>query len=288
MCILSSLSSVRALLANVPRLPGDGAGQTVLRASHVDVHLDPVQAAGEAVQRGPGLNLEGFHRPGLLLVKVEVDDVAHLLPVPVHVPVVPVEGNVAVKQGPHPRHGAQVVRPAEKPRQLGLVLLVVLRVVQRLPPLHHLPRPLVHTVVEENNVLHILLVHAVGLALAVQGVEEHLRRGISPRGLRAALGDRARFSVHRKRFQLPHRRLLVCLQRHVVLRVEGARPAAPPEVPDRAEVRLLPLLRFGLLLLALCVYPLVIHVVDGRRSLRARRRRRRRRRRAKINWARLV
>ena len=172
---------------------------------------------------------------------------------------------------------------ANAPRQLGLVLLVVLRVVQRLPPLHHLPRPLVHTVVEENNVLHILLVHTVGLALAVQGVEEHLRRGISPRGLRAALGDRARFSVHRKRFQLPHRRLLVCLQRHVVLRVDdGARPAAPPEVPDRAEVRLLPLLRFGLVLLALCVYPLVIHVVDGRRSLRARRRR------AKINWARLV
>ena len=59
-----------------------------------------------------------------------------------------------------------------------------------LPLLERQPRSLVHVVVDSNHGRHVLFLHIViALALAREGVEEHLRRRVQPRGIRAGFRD---------------------------------------------------------------------------------------------------
>ena len=59
-----------------------------------------------------------------------------------------------------------------------------------LPLLERQPRSLVHVVVDSNHGRHVLFLHIViALALAREGVEEHLWRRVQPRGIRAGFRD---------------------------------------------------------------------------------------------------
>jgi hypothetical protein len=77
----------------------------------VHVHLQTIHHSLHGVRRGPHHHFKLPRSPGFFLVKVVVDDVAHLLPAPVHKPVVPVERLFAPHLVSRPRQRAQVMWP---------------------------------------------------------------------------------------------------------------------------------------------------------------------------------
>mmetsp|Transcript_464 Transcript_464/g.1411 ORF Transcript_464/g.1411 Transcript_464/m.1411 type:complete len:329 (+) Transcript_464:1279-2265(+) len=199
--------------ANVPCLPRHRARQPVLCKLLVDGHLDAVECGLHGIHSRPRVDGEGLGAAGLVLMEVKVNDVADLLPTAIQVPVMAIKRQLPGQPASEACLWAEVIRAPAEPHEGGGVALLV----QLLPVQNCLPCPFVHGVVCQDDGHHVVFRHIVTLPLPPEGVEEHLRGGVGPSGVGAALWDRGLLSVSGQRLDLPGRWLLVGRQWHVVL-----------------------------------------------------------------------
>ena len=57
-------------------MPTDRAGQTILGANCVNIHLQSIHTTLDIIQGRSGLNFEGLHSAGFLFIKVEINHIS--------------------------------------------------------------------------------------------------------------------------------------------------------------------------------------------------------------------